>query len=71
MLANALMSVCLLLTFQNFCNMEIINESSLGNLDKLTNDSASSSSSNGSTDVTISPAIRDIGDVGVTTGIKF
>lgn len=49
--------------------MEIINESSLDNLDKLTNDST-----NGSidpNDVSISPAIRDIGDVGVTTGIDF
>lgn len=69
MLANALMSVCLLLIFQNFCNMKIINESSLDDLDKLTNDSVNSS--NGSTDVRVSPTIRDIGDVGVTTGVNF
>lgn len=69
MLANALMSVCLLLIFQIFCNMEVINESSLENLDKLTNDSLNSRGD--STDVRISPAIKDIGDVGITTGIKF
>ena len=69
MLANTLMSVCLLLTLLIFCNMEIINESSLDNLDKLTNDSTNGS--NDLTDVSISPAIRDIGDVGVTTGINF
>lgn len=49
--------------------MEIINESSLDNLDKLTNDNVNSS--NASTDVTISPTIRDIGDVGIRTGINF
>ena len=69
MLANALTSVCLLLIFQNFCNMEIINESSLENLDKLTNDTANFCK--GSADVRISPTIKDIGDVGVTTGIGF
>lgn len=49
--------------------MEIINESSLDNLDKLTNDSTNSGG--GPTDVRISPTIRDIGDVGVTSGINF
>ena len=49
--------------------MKIINESSLDDLDKLTNDSVNSS--NGPTDVRVSPTIRDIGDVGVTTGVNF
>lgn len=69
MLANALMSVCLLLTLQIFCDMRIINESSLDNLDKLTNESTNAS--NGSTDVGVSPTVRDIGSVGVTTGVNF
>lgn len=69
MLANALTSVCLLLILQNFYDMKIINEPSLDNLDKLTNDSTNSGG--GPTNVNISPTIRDIGDVGVTSGINF
>jgi len=49
--------------------MEIISESSLNDLDKLTNNDVNAISE--SPDATVTPTIRDVGDVGVKTGINF
>ena len=49
--------------------MNIINESSLDYLDKMTN--TRFEESNVFEDGYVYPVIRDIGDVGVTTGINF
>lgn len=49
--------------------MNIINDSSLDYLDEMT--STGLEESNGSENAYVQPKIKDIGDIGVTTGVKI
>ncbi|GJG64716.1 hypothetical protein PRLR6014_11920 [Prevotella lacticifex] len=58
-----------LLTLKIFYKMNIISDSSLDCLDEMTN--TGPTESYGGATVFSQPSIRDIGDVGIKTGIRF
>ncbi len=69
MLENNQRNASQLLTLKIFCKMKIINNSSLDYLDEITNTGVTES--NYDATVYSQPTVRDVGDVGIKTGIKF
>lgn len=58
-----------LLTLQIFYKMNIISDSSLDYLDEMTNGGLNESESDAV--LYVQPTIRDVGDIGVTNGVRF